>query len=117
METHTSQLLVWMAAPASVTSTCSVGHATEGLPFHHRYFFMSCERCVHQCFVFLDETDSGAVWFGACSQGHKVAVVIKVQGPFKGGVLSTSCRRFVDCIPLPPGLFSPIVQPDCQRSL
>ena len=79
-------------------------------------FLMSSERSDHQSagslldFVFLHETVSGAAWFGVCPQEHTVPIVVKVQGPFKGGVLSTNCRRRVDRRLVLP-------QADCQRSL
>ena len=65
-------------------------------------FLMSRERSDHPSagslldFVFLHETVCGAAWFGVCAQEHAVPIVVKVQGPFKVGVLSTSCRRHVD---------------------
>ena len=104
METHTSHLVVWMAAPAS---------ATLQVPWDRHCFYVSRERYDRQCagsllaFVFSHETASGTPWFGVCAQEHTFIVAVEVQSPFKGGCLQAVVkavlivfRRHHVCSPL-----------------
>ena len=104
METHTSQIVVWMAAPAS---------ATLQVPWDRHCFYMSRERYDRQCagsllaFVFSHETASGTPWFGVCAQEQTFIGAVEVQSPFKGGCLQAVVeavlivfRRHQDCSPL-----------------
>ena len=103
METHTSQLVVWMLAPVSVTLQ---------VPWDRHCFYVSREIYDCQCagsiltFVFSHETASGTACFGVCAQEHTVIIVVEIQSRFKGGCLQPVVRamlivfrRHLDCFP------------------